>query len=84
MNLLHRPPRDRRMERSQARLRPLPLAVAAAPSPRRCSPGCWWAPRASVGGVLKALADTIPFVHVDSGSGVIERACCSSCGCRAR
>lgn len=58
---------------AQARLRPLPLAAAAALLAAALLAGVLvGAAGLPVAGVLKALADRIPFVHVDSGLGVID------------
>ncbi|GAA2285811.1 hypothetical protein GCM10010402_49340 [Actinomadura luteofluorescens] len=59
--------------RGQARLRPLPLAVAVGLLGATLLAGVLVGSAGlPVGGVLKALADRIPFVHVDSGLGVID------------
>lgn len=59
--------------RQQARLRPLPLAVAVGLLVVALLAGVLvGAAGLPVAGVLKALADKIPFVHVDSGFGVID------------
>ncbi len=65
--------RGRREARQQARLRPLPLAVAVGLLVAALLAGVLvGAAGLPVAGVLKALADKIPFVHVDSGFGVID------------
>lgn len=57
----------------QARLRPLPLAVAVGLLLATLLAGVLVGSAGlPVGGVLKALADRIPFVHADSGFGVID------------
>ncbi len=56
-----------------ARLRAVPLAVAVALLAATLLAGLLvGAADLPAGGVLKALADRLPFVHVDSGLGVIE------------
>jgi iron complex transport system permease protein len=56
-----------------ARLRPLPLAVAVAVLAAALLAGVLvGAAGLPAGGVLKALADKVPFVHVDSGLGTID------------
>ncbi|MFB4307478.1 FecCD family ABC transporter permease [Actinomadura sp. GTD37] len=62
-----------RAGRSQARLRALPLAAAVALLAATLLAGVLvGAAGLPAGGVLKALADKIPFVHVDSGFGPID------------
>ncbi|MFS2292981.1 MAG: iron ABC transporter permease [Actinomadura sp.] len=57
----------------QARLRPAALLVAAALLAASLLAGVLvGAAGLPVGGVLRALADRLPFVHVDSGLGVID------------
>ena len=64
---------DGRAGPSQARLRPLPLAAAVALLAVTLLAGVLvGAAGLPAGGVLKALADRIPFVDVDSGLGVID------------
>lgn len=59
--------------KGQARLRPLPLAAAVGLLLATLLAGVLVGSAGlPVGGVLKALADRIPFVHVDSGFGVID------------
>ncbi|MGI5202523.1 FecCD family ABC transporter permease [Spirillospora sp. CA-108201] len=58
---------------SRARLRPLPFAAAAGLLLATLLAGVLVGSAGlPVGGVLKALADKIPFVHADSGFGVID------------
>lgn len=64
-------PRARREQR--ARLRPVQLAVAlAALLATMLGALLVGAAGLPVAGVVKALADTVPFVHVDSGLSVVE------------